>query len=180
MDIIRQWFESYAPAMIQESRSSYLNENYIESIENAQTTVNWYIRGHMEAIRWFVFGSFVYVYFWGFKTLKKHKQLFSLFNLSMLFYATINLLSVVPSVGRFYNVANMLSLAFIFLYFQLIPDNYSPWLKRIAVPLLLIFILVKLRFAFDYMGASLIIGNPITAFITENEVPLIDFIKSLL
>jgi hypothetical protein len=73
----------------------------------------------------------------------------------------------------------MLALAFIFLNLQMLPDNYSPWLKKIGVPLLLIFIIVKLRFAFDYTGASLILGNPITAFFIENEIPLIDFVKSL-
>jgi len=30
------------------------------------------------------------------------------------------------------------------------------------------------------MGASLVLGNPITAFLIENEMPLIEFVKSLL
>ena len=34
--------------------------------------------------------------------------------------------------------------------------------------------------ATDFMGASLIFGNPIAAFFIENEVPLIEFVKSLL
>ena len=153
---------------------------YIEARENMQSTANWYVRGHVEILKWFVFASIVYIYLWGIKKIKKHKQLYNLFNFSLLFYAIINILSSIPSVGRFYEVANMLSLAVIFLNLQMIPANYSPWLKRIGVPLLLIFILVKLRFAFDYMGASLVFGNPITAIFIENEIPLIEFIKSLL
>lgn len=180
MDIVRTWFESYAPVMVQESRSGYLNEHVIEARENMQSTANWYVRGHVEILKWFVFASIVYIYLWGIKKIKKHKQLYNLFNFSLLFYAIINILSSIPAVGRFYEVASMLSLAVIFLNLQMIPANYSPWLKRIGVPLLLIFILVKLRFAFDYMGASLVFGNPITAIFIENEVPLIDFIKSLL
>jgi len=180
MDIIRQLFESYAPALIQESRSSYLNEHYMEGIEDSYQSANWYLRGHGEALKWFVFVSFVYIYLRGIKKIKIHKQLYNLFNLSLLLYAIVNVLSVIPSVGRFYAVANMLSLAFIFLNLQMLPDNYSPWLKKAGVPLLLIFIIVKLRFAFDYMGASLVLGNPITAFFIENEIPLIEFVKSLL
>ena len=130
-------------------------------------------------LKWFVFGSFVYIYLRGIKKIKIHKQLYNLFNFSLLFYAIVNVLSVIPSVGRFYAVANMLALAFIFLNLQMLPDNYSPWLKKIGMPLLLIFIMVRLRFAFDFMGSSLVLGNPITAFFIENEIPLIEFVKSL-
>ena len=179
MDIIRQWFESYAPAIIQESRSSYLNDAYKEGIEKSYQSVNWYVRGHGEALKWFVFVSFVYIYLRSIKKIKIHKQLYNLFNFSLLFYAVVNVLSVIPSVGRFYTVANMLALAFIFLNLQMLPDNYSPWLKKIGVPLLLIFIIVKLRYAFDYMGASLIFGNPVAALFIENEIPLIEFVKSI-
>ena len=179
-DIVRIWFESYAPAIVQESRSGYLNEHYIEAREDIISTANWYVRGHVEILKWLVFASMVYIFIWGRKKLKEHKQLYNLFNFSLLFYAIINILNSVPSVGRFYEVADMLCLAVIFLNLQMIPDNLSPWIKRIGVPLLGIFILVKLRFAFDYMGASLVFGNPITAFFIENELPLIDFVKSLL
>jgi hypothetical protein len=180
MDIVRNWFESYAPAMIQESRSGYLNEHVIEKRESMASTANWYVRGHVEIIKWFVFASIAYIYLKGINKIRKHKQLFNLFNFSLLFYAIVNILSSIPSVGRFYEVANMLSLAVIFLNLQMIPDNYSPWLKRIGIPFLLVFILVKLRFAFDYMGASLVFGNPISAFFIEHQTPLIEFVKSLL
>ena len=108
------------------------------------------------------------------------KQLFNLFNFSLLFYAIINVLSVVPTVGRFYAVTNMLSLAVIFLNIQMIPHNYSPWLKRVGLPVLLVYVIIQLRFASDYMGLALILGNPITAMLFEADIPLIEVLKNLL
>jgi len=180
MDIIRQLFESYAPATIQESRSGYLNPHVKESIEKSQMATNWYIRGHLEVMKWFIFISFVYIFLRGIRRIKLHKQLLSLFNFSLLFYAIINIVSGVPSIGRFYTIANMLSLALIFLYLQKIDINFSPWLKRIAMPLLLLYIIVKLRFAFEFLGVTLLFGNPLFAWLVKDQIPLIDIIKGLI
>lgn len=180
MDIIREWFESYAPPIIQESRSGYLDEGYQKGIDKTYLTANWYVKGHMNALKWFIFISFVHIYIRGIRKVKENRQLFNLFNFSLLFYAFVNILSNVPSMGRFYAVANMLSLAFIFLNLQMIQGNYSAWIKRIGVPLILIFIVVKIRMAFDFIGIYTLIGNPVSAWFVEYQIPLIDFIKKLL
>ena len=115
LEIIRLWFESYAPALIVETRSGYLSSSYSEAIDKLNLAANWYIKGHLEAVKWFIFASFAFIYLRGFNKVRANKQLLALFNFSLLFYALVNIFSVVPSMVRFYDVANMLSLACIFL-----------------------------------------------------------------
>ncbi|MBN1181565.1 MAG: EpsG family protein [Bacteroidales bacterium] len=180
MDLIRQWFDSYAPAMIRESRSGYLSEGYKEAIDRSYVGANWYLKGHLEIIKWFIFISFSYIQLRGIRKVKENIQLFKLYNFSLLFYAIVNVFSIVPSMGRFYAVANMLCLAFLFLNIMMVQGNYPALLKKLALPAMLIFIIVKFRMGFDFMGSSLLLGNPVTAFFIEHETPLIEFVKSLL
>jgi len=177
MDIIRFWFEGYAPAIIQETRSGYLSESYQEVVNTSYIDANWFLRGHEEIMKWFVFVSFSLINLRSYNIIKENKQLIKLYNFSLLFYATVNIFGNVASMGRFYTVANMLSLAFLFLYIQIGGQNYPSWLKKLSILPLAIFILVKFRFCFEFMGYSLLVGNPITAIFIENETSLIDLIK---
>ena len=83
-------------------------------------------------------------------------------------------------MGRFSMVADMLGLAFIFLNIQIVQVNYPNLLRMITLPALGIFIIVKFRISLDYIGSSLLLGNPISSIFLENQVPLIDFIKGLI
>jgi hypothetical protein len=180
MQIINEMFQAYAPAFLLESRSGYFNEQYAEHQAQSYGAANWYLRIYGEMLKWFIFASFAFIFIRGLNKLKANKQLYNLFNLSLLFYIVVNVLSIVPSVGRFYSVANMLSLALIFLNINMIPDNYSHWLKKAGLPALGIYIMVSIRFGLDFTGSSLLLGNPITSSFIENEMALIEFIKSLL
>jgi hypothetical protein len=180
MDIIRQWFESYAPAIIIESRSGYLNQGYKENIEQVYANANWYLRGHEEVMKWFIFISFSFIHLKEHKIMKLDKQLFNLYNFSLLFYGIVNVFGGVPSMGRFYAVGYMLCLAFLFLYILKMKRSYGDLINSLVLPALAIFIIVRLRMALGFMGASLLFGNPLTASLIDYESPLIEFIKGLL
>lgn len=179
LDIIREWFDSYAPAVVQDSRASYLEESTVDAVERYRAEVNWYVTAQLEIIKWFVFVYFSYIFLFGYRKLTGNKPLSNLLNFSLLFYAVVNTISMVPSVGRFYLVANIMSLALIFLYFQLISGNIPIWIKKMSIPFLVVFLVIKLRFASDFIGALLFIGNPFFASLSDDHTPIIDFVKSI-
>jgi hypothetical protein len=177
---IRTLFETYAPAIIQESRSGYLNESYREGVNENLMATNWYVIGHLEAMKWFVFAAVSVLFFKGAAKLRQQPQLYNLFNFSLLFYSVFNVFSVVPSVVRFSTIGNILFLGVFFLSVHLLEDPFPRILKLAGIPVLLLFIIVRIRIGFDYTGILLFIGNPLIAAILESQSPIIDFVKLLL
>lgn len=177
---IRTLFETYAPAIIQESRSGYLNESYREGVTENLMATNWYVRGHLEVIKWYVFAAASVLFFKGTAKLLKHPELYNLFNFSLLFYSVFNVFSVVPSVVRFITIGNILFLAVFFLSIQFLQNPFPRILKLAGIPALLLFIVVRIRIGFDYAGILLLIGNPVIAALLESQSPIIDIVKFLL
>lgn len=176
---IRILFENYAPAIIQESRSGYLNESYREGVTENLMATNWYVRGHLEGMKWFVFAAVSILFFKGTAKLRKQPELFNLFNFALLFYSVFNVFNVVPSVVRFITIGNILFLSVFFLSVQLLENPFPKILRLAGIPVLILFIIVRIRIGFDYTGILLFIGNPIISVLLENQSPIIDIVKSL-
>ena len=141
-----------------------------DSTENLMAT-NWYVRGYQEALKWFVFAAASVLFFKGLGKLRQQLCLYNLFNFAMFFYSIFNVFSVVPSVGRFYTIGNILFLALFFLNYQLLENPFPRWIKLAGIPALLLFIVVRIRVGFDYIGVLLFFGNPfIAAFFASASV----------
>lgn len=176
---IRVLFETYAPAIIQESRSGYLNESYREGVTENFMATNWYIRGHLAGMKWFVFAAVSLLFFKSATRIRQQPELYNLFNFTLLYYSVFNLFTVVPSVVRFITIGNILFLAVIFLSIQLLGNPFPKILRLAGIPALLLFIIVRIRIGSDYTGILLFIGNPIIAAIMESQTPIIEIVKSL-
>jgi hypothetical protein len=180
LEIIRSLFSAYAPQAIQISRGSYLNENYVQYVSERSLTTAWYITGHWVALKWCLFIFASYLYFKGRERFKTFPQLNNLFNFAMLFYGVFNILSVIPSVGRFLTIGNLLILALIFWNLQAFRNKEPYILRLIGIPVMLLFIIVRFRIGFDYIGLWSVIGNPIFIYAAENNISLIDIVKGAL
>lgn len=177
LDAVRNIFSRYAPLAVTESRGSYLNEYYIQGLADRSGSIAWYISGHVQALRWYVFGFAVYYYLWGIQKIREDKQLVSLFSFSLLFYGIFNSLSSIPSMMRFIEVGNLFMLAFLFSNIVYIKNKMPIILKFVGIPVLLLFIAVRMRMGLDYIGMLAIIGSPLYIYFTENSVALIDMVK---
>ena len=88
---------------------------------------------------------------------------------------------MIPSGGRFMVIAQTLMFVFLLYYFD--QGQIGKLIKSfriIAVPFLWLFIIVTIRIGFDYMGLSVLIGNPLQIIIAHDTTPLIDYVKSVL
>lgn len=169
---IRTTLEANLPAFIQPKVKSYFNEEYIEGYEQIATTVNWYIIYYKKLITYFnvVFMSILFF------RADLSPQTKKLLGFSLLFLGVANIVSLLPSGGRFLNVAFLFSLAFSFI---VLANNKVPIITksvRYLSPLLILFVIISIRMSFDYFSLTTL-TNPIIAMFADVKVSLMDLIR---
>jgi hypothetical protein len=176
--------ESYAPEIFQERTESYRTESQVEGYrsEDRRENLNWYVVWHERLFSWSVQGFLILMFVTGRDFFEKNLSWMNLFCFTLLFYGAVNLLSSLPSGGRFYTVAQLCALSLIILFIQNIP--YEKWMKRftyLALPGLMLFIIVGVRKAIYSISVSAILGNPIIGMFTiGNNISLNDVMRMLL
>lgn len=166
---------NYAPEFLLPKVDTYLGEEYIESVRGAVKEVNWYIIYYQKSLSWFIAIGITIIYFS--KSFKISKALKSLIGFSLLFLTVGNIVSQLPSGGRFLMVAQLFSLAFIFIY--MLENKYSKTSRLLTMltPLLVFYIIVSIRTSFNTITLGTVMTNPIIAIFAELPIPLIDLIK---
>lgn len=171
---------NYLPDYYDYKIDAYTSDGAVEARQDASERQSAYIGilSNMKywAVQVFVILSYVNV------TRNKNtgKWLIPLFSFALLFYSFANIVSLVPSGGRFTSVAQMLMIPVFMLNFTHFPIIKEKWLLSLALFFLAIALLFDIRTAMDFYGITLIMGNFITMFFLESNVPLMDFIKQIL
>lgn len=156
--------------------SAYANETYMEE----QTESAAQFSAHVvlaKNISTYIYQAFIVLIF--FLLRRGGKQMRSLSNLfcgAALFYALGNIMSLIPSGSRFILLAQLLTLMLMVQAYQFTNKNYR-LLFNIAAALLIFPIIFSIRVGTDYWGISLLLGNPITCWFFDDNVPLIQYIK---
>lgn len=175
--------ESYAPEILQERTASYRDEERVEMFREDSTgsgTV-WYAVWYKRALSWSIMGFLIILFLKGKTAIEKNKGWLNLYSFTLYYYGIANILSSLPSGGRYITVANLLALAMITIYVQNQPREQT--VKRFiffATPALLLFIVVAVRTGFYGMSVSALIGNPIIALVMIENISLNDFLKSII
>lgn len=170
--VIHSALEANMPGFIQPKIKTYFNDDYLEGYEEVIATVNWYVLYYKKLITYFnvVFMSILF-----FKA-DLSVQAKRLLGFSLLFLGVANIISLLPSGGRFLNVAFLFSLAFSFIVLannkvSLITKSVK-WLS----PILILFIIISIRMSFDYISV-ITLTNPIVAIFTNINVSLFELIR---
>jgi hypothetical protein len=171
---------SFLPDIFQSRVSSYTNLDYAESINRAVQSDNWYLHFASKGIGWVTYVLVLVIYIFCREFLKNRHDLMTLFCFSILLYGFSSIFSKIPSGGRFISVSLTFMFTFFTIFFSEVPKMKGLLLiKSIIAPLLLLYIIVRIREGMDFFGLVTIIGNPIFAVLHSDTVPLIDGIKSL-
>jgi len=176
-----QSYLSFLPAVFHSRTSGYTNLDYAESVSIAYQAMNWYIPLATKGLTWTIYLIVTYIFFFGRSLLTENIRMMNLFCFAVLFYSIANILSLVPSGGRFISVASSLIIAF-----YIIIDSNSPTVKGfnvigiISIPLILLYCIVGIRSGMDYYGLVTLIGNPIIAIFNHDSVPFIEAIKQFI
>lgn len=175
--------ESYAPEIVQERTEGYRAENQVESYrESSETNEVWYSVWYGRALRWAVMGFLVILFWRGRTFFKDHERWLHLFSFTLLFFGVANLMSSLPSGGRYLSVATLPALALITMYVQnRQQERGMRQLIFLTTPALLLFVVVSVRIGLYSLSPTTILGNPIVAlFLSGEYISLNDVMKTVL
>jgi hypothetical protein len=158
--------------------SGYTNEEYASQLKMTIQNTSWHAKYYSIALKWVIVTFLCIMYFRGLNYLKSYKALHALYSFTLLFLAVSNILSLMPSGGRFTTVANLFAITTIFIFLQNIRSGplFNNVLKISIVPLLF-YCVVALRLGFDTIGTVTLLGNPIISLFIDTDIALIDVIK---
>lgn len=178
LTLVNNLLTNIVPDILINRVQGYTNEEYAENITQSLQQNSWHAIFYGKALRWVIISFISIIYFRSLRLLKNDSHLFSLYCFTLLFLAVANLLSLVPSGGRFNIIASMFAVTAIIFCIQKAPkENFILRLVPLGIPALILYCIVALRTGFDTIGVTTILGNPLIAIFTVVEIALIEFIK---
>ena len=175
LSLVNDFLNAHMPSFLHSRINAYTNEEYMMIRKGMSFGLHVTLTNQIGnvAVQILLFFS----YFILKKFLSNHQKINNLFFFSVLLGSCINIFSLIPIGDRFLALSQILILTtFVFIFSELKISN--PYRKRIVPVILLLFIpiILKIRVGCDYFGFSLF-GNLITAFLVEDTMPFIEFIK---
>ena len=173
-------FLSFLPDFLQPRVESYTAETYVESRSASTLNRSLHEIFASTAARWMLYVWVLIIYIKRKYWLDHHKAIKHLFMLGLFMGGVAQILSNIPSGGRFMLLVNVIFYAiFVLFVSEQKMDLQLKYIKNISILVLFFIIIFKFRIGFDYMGISTLFSNPIVAFFVEDTEPLIVFVKSV-
>ncbi len=172
VEFIKAILENNLPEFLLPKVKTYFNDDYLEGYEEVAVAVNWYVLYYKKILMYFTV-IFISIIFFRTKFTPQTKKLLGF---SLLFLAVSNILSLLPSGGRFLNVAFLFSLATCFIVVSNYRDTFVTKSVKVLSPLLILFCVISIRLSLDYFNVTSL-TNPIVALLTNINQPLINVIK---
>jgi len=166
----------FAPEFLLPKVNSYTSDEYVETISSGPVA-NWYIRYYTKSLGWAIFVMVSTIYFSGLTLIKSNKRFSDFFSFTLLFLSFGNLMSSIPSGGRYLTIARLFAMALMFLFYIQYDNKIYKKNMAIVTPLLVFYIVISVRVAFDTVTFGTVLTNPIIAAFLNEPIPMIDFIK---
>ena len=172
IDFIRTTLEANVPDFMLPKVKTYFNDENLEITDKIETVANWYVAYYKKIISYFNV-IFISILFFKANMSSAAKKLLGF---SLLFLTVANIVSLLPSGGRFLNVAFLFSLSLCFIIVANSKERIITKSVKILSPLLILICIVSIRFSLDYFNITTL-TNPMVVLFTNINVPLIDFLK---
>lgn len=181
LDAVGGMLMEYSPESYEDRIELYVNQDLADRNAEGAALVNWYIAVSGLLKKWTIAVLLIFLFPCMKKYFKGEYGLNRLYLFALFLGAFANVMSLIPSGGRFQLVSMMFMVPVILLSIMKIPktDNYYG-MSKTAMFFLLIPVVVDIRRLFDFFGITAVFGNFFTAFFLESNVPLIEFVKQLL
>lgn len=177
LEFVSKLIQSYSPETFETRASNYTDQDYAEKISEMSANANWYAVNLNKVLLWAIAGIYCVFHFRLNNIIKLSQLGNKVYGFSLLLLIASNLLSGVPSGGRYMLLAQLFALAAIFI---IISGNTISSAKQtifITSPFFVFFIVVSVRNAFDTITIDGVFSNPIIALFAKTGIPLIDLIK---
>ena len=161
-----------------QQKEVYLSEDFSKKEVEGINKTNWYIKYNNEIKNWICY-TFIFCLFINRTSYVSTNKIFNnLFNFSMLYFAFANFIETMPQGVRFFPIGHMI---FFFLLCLLLNYEQKPKFIRniinLSIPFLILIFFVSIRRAFEFIGLTTLISNPIIVYWMDNGQPIINFIK---
>jgi hypothetical protein len=173
-------FVKFLPVQLSTRTESYLNEDYLISVNETSASYAQYLIIAQKLSKYFILA--IIIFFWTNRNTLFTKKLYqNLLTLFLYLSAWFQFFSMVPSIGRFFAITNMIffSLLFIMLVNERQDNSKLNNLTKYLSIMLLMPMLLKFRLGCEFYGNSLFWSNFISSSFFEDRTPIIDYIKSL-
>ena len=168
----------YLPLSFEDRAMSYVNKAGLEGGYGAVESV-WFLRLNDLLTSSFVLIGSTYLYWKGVH--RSHRAIGEIFVFGMLIYGATNLVSYVPSAGRFFSVAELLIIAALVLFLGTERARKKDMqLAGAMSSLLAIDVALGVRMSLEYTSIYLLFGNFFVAPFVEADASLYELIKGLL
>jgi hypothetical protein len=178
------FIDTYAPEAFAERSRGYRSEEQVFRLRNASnigSNMVWYAAIYRSAFHWSLIAFLVVLFLKSRELIKIDTNLERTLSFTYFFFAVANVMSSIPSGGRYMTPAAMLATSIITIYIQ--NGKHDTLMRRtinFSMPLLLLFIVVSVREGLFLTSIATIVGNPLTAaFTVGNNISLNDILKSL-
>jgi hypothetical protein len=173
----------YVPNALIERSDSYRSEEKVAEFRNSEDTDTkvWYAKYYIYTFNYVSLIFLIYLYLVNKQELLKRSNRAYLRLLGFIFLYTsfANLISTIPSGGRFLYLSKLLTIIFIMLMVQNYPASKTlRKLSYFSTPFLIFFLIVTVRISFYSVSIMTIFGNPISAIFTFGDnLALNDILK---
>lgn len=171
----------FLPEVFQPRVRGYTNEQYVEQMRASIEELSWHVR-FADYSQKFVLYLWTFVAFVFYNKWTKHlPDIRNIFLLGLFIGGFAKIAGLVPSGGRFLVVSNFL----FWMVFSLLIAEYAmfrfklPWIKLMTYLPLTFYLIFAFRMGMDYYGPLLFVGNPLFALFTNDQIPLVEFVKSI-
>ena len=180
LDAVGGMLEEYSPEAYEDRIEGYVNQGYADARSSAAAKRNWYVAASGTIIRW-VYSILLIALFPCMKrNFKNDEGLMCLYVFTLLLGGFANIMALIPSGGRFQLLSQMFTVPLLLLVVMNVSrgDTFQKLVNIALIPLIIPFFF-QARQLFDFFSITLVLGNFITVFFWENNVPLITFIKQI-
>lgn len=174
---VRDFLINHLPTALYSKTIAYLDDDYMLFISDMKKDYSTYIHisNYMSMVYKYLISTSIFIIL---RKCKPENIIYKPFIFYLLLSSVINVISSIPSAGRFYIICNfmLISLVIILISTNLLEKRLNV-LVQYAGLLLVLPVLFTLRIGAEFYGSSLFWGNFIQALVYEDNTPLIQFIK---
>jgi hypothetical protein len=175
---LQDFLLSHAPDFLHKKLTTYVNQDYADNLKEAESGAKWFVILKGQVVAWFGLFIICYSFILHRNFISSKPILFNSFCMILYMLIAFNILSAIPSFGRFLLPSYYLAFCFAFLLVENYPKTFL-WLRRsiyIASPLLAIYIVFTLRIGLQTINVLVITSNPILS-IGQQGHALLDWFK---
>lgn len=181
MNPLKELLLNLSPAFLHVKLNSYLNEDYAQRLGELAGQTKWFVVLGTAGWKYLVFLWLTLVFILRHKILELDRMLVERLVFIMLFGAFFNMLSFIPSMGRFLVIFHFMALCWLGQLFSAIKPGYAglnllKFSVFVTIPVIAGIGVYAMRIGLQSINSLVVYGNPLISLWIEGE-SLLDLIK---